>query len=282
MEKETKQESQRAQVETLAEDMARVIENDKEGLIKKIIHEQEMKEAEKRNLSPESKKNKVFMLLSFMLVTISMLTFIYFLYQDGPAQSPVTPQFNSMIYVDKTVFLRADGLNKDQTTALILNEIKNVTLKSKGIEAVYLTLSERVIGLSQFLAIFRSEFIPNSFMSPGFLLGVVNNDTKDPFILLKARNFSDVFDDFKSWEDKMFSELHGLFSIPINSTTNYLATKDFENGIVDNKNARILYDKEGGIVMMYVFADESSIVITNTIEATAEVVLRVFASSVEK
>ena len=44
-------------IETYAEDMAQVLENDKGGLIKKIIHEEEEHEAEKRNLSPQSKKN---------------------------------------------------------------------------------------------------------------------------------------------------------------------------------------------------------------------------------
>ena len=46
-------------VETYAEDMAKVIEDDKSGLVKKIIHGAEEHEIEKINLSPESKKNKL-------------------------------------------------------------------------------------------------------------------------------------------------------------------------------------------------------------------------------
>ena len=52
-------------VETYAEDMAKVIENDNSGLIKKIIHNEEEHEIEKINLSPESRKNKFFISVLF-------------------------------------------------------------------------------------------------------------------------------------------------------------------------------------------------------------------------
>ncbi len=41
-------------METYAEDMASVISNDKEGLVQKIIHEQEDRENQKKNESPDS------------------------------------------------------------------------------------------------------------------------------------------------------------------------------------------------------------------------------------
>ena len=46
-------------VETYAEDMARVIQNDHDGLVRKIIHEQEEHDAQKKELSPQSKKNQL-------------------------------------------------------------------------------------------------------------------------------------------------------------------------------------------------------------------------------
>jgi hypothetical protein len=78
----------------------------------------------------------------------------------------------------------------------------------------------------------------------------------------------------------MLSDLHGFFGINISSDTNYLFTKDFEDGIVENKNARILYDKDGNMVMMYIFADESSVVITDSTQTASEIMLRL--ASAEK
>ena len=48
-------------IKTFADDMAEAIEADREGAVRKIIHEQEIKEKEKINISPDSRRNKLFM-----------------------------------------------------------------------------------------------------------------------------------------------------------------------------------------------------------------------------
>ena len=94
----------------------------------------------------------------------------------------------------------------------------------------------------------------------------------------------------------MFSDLHGFFGVDISPETNYLLTKNFDDGIVGNKNARVLYrtseEGEGSapsplpavnkIVVMYVFADETSVVIANTDKAAREVMLRLAGSDTEQ
>jgi hypothetical protein len=115
-----------------------------------------------------------------------------------------------------------------------------------------------------------------------FLLGAVNGDTKDFFILLKMRSISDIFDSLRAWENKMFYDLHGFFGIDVSLQTNYLLTANFQDGIIGNKNARILYDKNNKIVMMYIFADDNSVIITNTENAAQEIMLRLAASQIKK
>ena len=94
----------------------------------------------------------------------------------------------------------------------------------------------------------------------------------------------------------MFSDLHGFFGVDISPETSYLLTKNFEDGIVGNKNARILYrtseEGEGSapsslptankIVMMYVFADDTSVVIANTDKAAREIMLRLAGSDTKQ
>jgi hypothetical protein len=80
----------------------------------------------------------------------------------------------------------------------------------------------------------------------------------------------------------MFSDMRGFFGISLSADTKYLLTKNFEDGIVVNKNARILYDKDNNIVMMYIFADDNSVIITNSTNAAREVILRLAASQIKK
>lgn len=104
----------------------------------------------------------------------------------------------------------------------------------------------------------------------------------DLFMLLRSNSFGDSFNQMRSWENKMFLDLHGFFGYDISAFTNYLLTKDFEDGFIQNKNARILYDGTGKIVLMYVFVDEDFIVISNTEQAVKEAMLRVNSSKIKK
>src|SRR3989338_7454246 len=165
---------------TYAEDMAKVLEEDqKGGLIKKIIHGEEEYQREKRNLSPESAQNRFFILIGALFVVISVVT-LFFLF------------------------------------------------------------------------------------------------------FIKVRSVPDVFDSFRLWEKKMFFDLHELFGMSLSSEVEYLLTKDFEDGIVENKNARILYSQDAKIVMAYIFADDNSVIVTNTENAAHEIMLRLASSRVKK
>jgi len=72
----------------------------------------------------------------------------------------------------------------------------------------------------------------------------------------------------------MFFDLSGFVGVDINVDTTYLLTKDFEDGIIGNKNARILYDMNSQPVLMYIFANDTSVLITSSEQAADEVILR--------
>ena len=80
----------------------------------------------------------------------------------------------------------------------------------------------------------------------------------------------------------MFFDLHGFFRAGVGSDTSYLLTKNFEDGFVLNKNARILYDNTGAVALMYIFADEKSVVVTASLAAAKEALLRLSAGAVRK
>ncbi|MEK7080921.1 MAG: hypothetical protein AAB902_00805 [Patescibacteria group bacterium] len=264
-------------VQTYAEDVAKVIENDTGGLIKKIIHGEEEHEAEKKNLSPESKKNKFFMFISILLLFLALATLSFFLFRKNINTIEVEKQFVPIIFSDQSAYLEVLGLNKDEIAQTVLNEINTTKVKSGGVEGIYLTENKQVVGLRRFISLIKGNFVPGNntlFVNDNFLMGVVNSETKNFFILLKIRSTADIFDALRIWEGKMLSDLRGFLGINLSSDTRYLFTKDFEDGIVENKNARLLYDKDGKLVVMYIFADDNSVIITNTPNAAHEIMLR--------
>jgi len=279
-------------VETYTADMVKALEGDKGGLIKKIIHEEEEHEALKKNLSPNSRKNRVFMFISVVLIILALGALIFLTFFNGKVDTvSVIPQSASIIFVDQTDFKAVDGLTKDQMINALSGQINNTKIKIGGINAIYLTENNKVIGFKEFIRLMEGNLTADqlSLFDDSFLLGAfksglnpISPDVGDPFILLKVRSFSDIFPVMQSWENKILYDLSGLFGVSISPDTNYLFTKGFEDGIVANKNARILYDNNGNIVLMYVFADDNSVIVTNSELATQEIILRLNSSKIKK
>ena len=281
---EKNNETQNRIVKTYAEDMAEVIENDTQGLVKKIIHEEEEHQAEKKNLSPESKKNKFFMLVSFLLIVLALFTLFFFFFKKDTNTVPIEKQFVPIIFNDQSTYFEVSALNKDEIAQTVFNEVNNTKVKVGGVEGIYLTENKQIIGLRRFIALIKGNFIPGDnplFVNDNFLMGAVLTGLKstsptagDFFLLLKVRSTTDVFDSLRASETKMFSDLHGFLGINISSDTNYLLTKNFEDSIVENKNARVLNDKDGNPVLIYIFADDNSVIITGSANAAHEIMLR--------
>ena len=273
-------------VETYTADMVKAIESDKGGLIKKIIHEEEEHEALKKELSPDSKKNRAFMFISIILIILALAALVFLIFLNQKINTvPIMPQFSSIIFADQTNFLPVDGLTKEKIAETISNQANNTKVKTGGMEGIYLTENQKVIGFKQFATFMKSNLTTDqlSLISDNFLLGVLNEkNTKDLFMFLKVKSFSDIFPVMQNWESKMLYDLHGFFGVKLSPETNYLFTKSFEDGIVANKNARILRDNNGQIVLMYVFADDNSIVITNSENAVSEIILRLNSSQIKK
>lgn len=278
-------------VETYAEDMAKVIGDDTKGLVKKIIHGEEKHQEEKKNLSPESKKNKLFMFIGVLLIILGLTTFSFLLFfRKNNNVVPVTQQLTPLIFNDKSVFVEILGFDSKEIAQTVLNQINATNVKSGGIEGIYLTENQQIIGLRKFLSLIESKFAPDPnplLISDNFLMGVVNEGTslnstnrEGFFILLKVRSAADIFGALRAWEGKMFSDLHEFMGIDISEDTDYLLTKSFEDGIVDNKNARLLYDNNGNLVLTYIFADDNSVIITDFQDAAREIILRL--SSAQK
>src|SRR5258708_29731453 len=99
---EIKNEVKTKSVQTYADEMAKVIEYGKGGLVKKIIHDHEEEEEEKARLSPVSTMNKLFSALSIVLIFASLVLWHYF----GPLNAhlsfvDITPAFEPLVFTDE-------------------------------------------------------------------------------------------------------------------------------------------------------------------------------------
>ncbi|MCX6757466.1 MAG: hypothetical protein NTZ44_01110 [Candidatus Nomurabacteria bacterium] len=270
---------------TYAEDLAYAMDHVEGDLIKKIIKEQEQIGEEQENLSPQSKKNKVLMIVSGVLI-LSAVVLFFLLANFGAKIFTITlkTQSTPLIFADKSQFLPVDGLSKDEIIQKIKSGVSNTIVKNGGIEAIYLTEGQQIVGLKRFIKLIKAN-VPlemSDYTTENFMIGAFNGNTKDLFILIKVNSFTDVFPGIKAWENKMFSDIGDLFGTPTNIDTNYLLTKDFEDEVVGNKNARVLNTNDGKPVLKYVFANDTSVIVIANDEAVNEIMLRLSAGQIRK
>jgi len=307
-------------LESYADDMVGVLSEDKGNTIQQIIHEQEEREDFKKRSSPYTGQNRLFLFISLFLVISSfgLFGYYYFFFDDGVVVNTVAP-FKSLIINDNTVFIEAGGYDKDMVVNSINEQINKSQIKHRQLEGIYFADKQTVLGLSKFNTLIQSSLLQTkeSPINENFLLGLIGfeNSTnvlpnadglnvgyenslevvpdplryktelpvrKDVFILLSIRSFADVFPLMKQWEDKLFIDLYEIFGKSIRSDRKSLQTKDWQDGIVQNKNARILYDNKGDMVLAYVYIDDNHVMLTTNEESVREVIERLVASKVRK
>ena len=279
-------------VETYAEDMAKVIKDDHQGLVKKIIQEEKARADEKKNLSPESKKNRIFMQMSATLFILGLGILFFLFWNRGADTVEPVPEFVPLIFTDQSSFLEVAGLKRGEILQIIFNQTTASTVKPGGLEGIYLAFNKKVVGLRQFVFLLQANFLPPEnpvIVSDQFLMGWVNLAGRAEgatgigfFILLKTRSASDIFESLRAWEEKMFQDLHELFGRSAAGENDYLLTKSFEDGLVENKNARQLLNDAGDPVLLYVFADNNSVVIADASATAREVMLRLTAKQTKE
>lgn len=289
---ETENNLKNKNVETYLGDMVKVVGDNKDGVVKKLIHGEEEHELEKKESASKSNKDILMFLTGLaMIIAASILLFFLFSFKQRVNISPVITQSGSIIFTDQSVSKPIDGLTKERVAEVVFNQVSNTGVKIGGMEAIYLTENNIKINFARFVSLIKSELdqIHISVIDEDFLIGAMskeNNPSRTEFgeffILLKTLSFDDVFPVMKIWEKNMFRDLSGFLGINVSSSTNYLFTKDWEDSVILNKNARVLKDQAGDIVLMYIFVTDEHVLITNSEMATKEVMIRLTTSQVKR
>ncbi len=278
-------------VKTYADDMVGVIQDGGEGLVKKIMEEQAQQEHIKRTMTVQSRKNVMYMILAILIVLLAIAGVVALvIYQKNNETVEVAPRVTPVLFTDKTELIEIEGFSKRDISSSVRNLVRNTTLELGRIRDISLTENGQAVTLERFLKLTEGSFpVARTDLVRNFFIGVLGRDVGveeakggELFFLLKVISFNDVFVTMRFWEKKMFGDLYDFFGIDITPENSYLLTKDFEDGIVENKNARVLYDNNRNIVFSYVFIDDKTIVISTSPAPVREVILRLTYGEVRK
>ena len=275
-------------VHTLTNDIAHEAVAGTPGTIRAIIDAEEGREIEKEHLKVGYSVNQLYMIFGFIALILSAGLLYYFLFfiavKDNSGASQFTQDAKNMFLVDKSASIELAGLNKTKTLKTIVDASEKVFLPPEQIQVFNLTEDSRQISLARFLEITEANVsLPEgNIFSSDFMFGVFSSEGNHPFFILKVKSMNDAFPTMRAWENKILNDLGQIFNYEISPDNQYLLTKDFQDDIVQNKNARVLYDDLGSIVMMYVYLDDTTILISNYAGIAGEVIERKSSSNIRK
>ncbi|HWA32022.1 MAG TPA: hypothetical protein VG694_01040 [Candidatus Paceibacterota bacterium] len=278
-------------IKTYVDDLTKAVQGGKEGIIRKITLEDEQHREEKEALSPRSKRNKAYLIASIVVIVLTIfLVHTFASVRQKESVVPVAPQFIPLVSTDGSKVEDAGGLSAGGIASLVVSDINANSVKPGGIEGIYLTENQLPIGLRKFADLAGLHLVAGdpALVSDTFFLGAYHPDAAagnsppgEFLMVIKGSSFLDLYPAIHGWEKYMFADLRSFIGMG-DYSYNYLAEKDFADSLFENKNARVLYDNNGNVALMYVYADDNSVVVTDGEDAASEAILRLSAGQVKK
>lgn len=267
---------------TFSTDLAQAVRKDEMTVIKVALEEGRKRNEEELANSPTSKRNKIYITLGliFILLTIIGMVVVYYIKKERTPEIVVTEtKIPSLISAEKTTSIEVGNLAEGKIIDITKSTIQNVSGPENQIVHIYFTDSrtgkKRIITTEEFLTGIKSmaPFALRQTLGESFMLGIFIKDSiHHPFLILKTSNFQIAFSNMYTWEKTLFSDFYLPFNLN-NIEDNFV--NSWSDLLVENRNTRVLRQDDETMTLLYGFADENTLIITDSAESFKEVLKRI-------
>ncbi len=115
----------------------------------------------------------------------------------------------------------------------------------------------------------------------GVYQSVDANSKPHLFFLFQTKDYNQSYAGMLNWEKTLFDDFFVLFNIDISGDHNSLFEKQWKDIILNNKDARVLYDIDGKSVLYYMFINKNTFIITDSEDTIKEASLRLLIKDVK-
>lgn len=269
-------------------DMADAVRENDLSVVKVAVAEQKRRERGDyyRQSNQGSKKKIIFSVGGIVLVLIALGVY-YFLNQkieekNKPAQIIETPE-TPISYDNASTIDMTGASNKSDVSNLIDPEMK-VRGNSGSIKTIFLNKNNN--GILETFSL-KDLLFALKVTAPGSLIRSFSNkymlgtytpasayDTPHLFLIINVNDYNMAYAGMLQWEKTMLDDFFTLFHVDVSGKNSELFGKPFKDIIIKNKDARILYTKDGVDALFYLFTDKNTLVITDNQEGLKEIITR--------
>jgi len=283
-------------IHTYSSDMADAVRTNETSIIKIALAEQEKKEREALYKKAEGSSGSKILLVvgSIVLITLAVGGVYYLMKRNAATNAPVkttTTNIEALISYDDQVFLdMSNATSPIDISSIIQNELKKGG-KSGNIKALFLThianAKPELLQLTKFFSLLKVTAPPMLIrsLSDEYLVGSYQpTDGAGQghlFLLFKTKDYNQSYAGLLGWEKTMLDDLFNLFNIDVSGDASSLLSKPWKDVVINNVDARAIYDDGGKALLYYLFINKDNFLITDNQDAIREVSSRLLAKKIK-
>jgi len=281
-------------------DVAEAIKNQNASVLTITLAEKKKRDKEEiekpKQKDPETKKGFWSVLISLLLIILGVGTVVgfYYLQKQIPVaqiQTPGSAPEETIIRYNTQKSISVDGATREEFVSVINGERLKGETKPNEITYIFLNKNKQAgiqtVSTKELFAILNTKIPGATLRSFGdqFMFGFFQDERTEPFLLIRISSYQNAFDGMLKWEETMNGDVGALFlpvsvpgeisaqnseststhSIvtPLPQLSTFQINKNFEDETLRNKDARVLKNSNGDILMLYSFLDKETLLITS-------------------
>lgn len=250
-------------VRTFESDAAEFIKKDQQSL---YTIQQAEKQKQKAEFNPEKETrqaNSVLLILSMVIFIAGAASAGYFFFLRTTLEETPEPVRNTSLVPSATESVisitpeQAGTINQEIQKALGSaplqpDQVQNILIKNGEATA------EASLVLSG-MSTSSPGTLLRSLDGDTYMIGAIQKETKEPFLIFSVDYYDNAFAGMLRWEAADLWKLFRNITPPSASST--VTFVEFRDGVIKNKDVRIVRDDAGNAVLIYCFYDKNTLII---------------------
>ncbi len=231
-----------------------------------------------RHFGEETKEtNRTFLMaggIFLLLAGIAIAGWLLFFRKEPLTDEIKTNAPESLITFEKQEVAVLRSENKEELIGLIQKKFESpISINTILDIPIFLKSQNKkeYLSSSKFLEILEIKPPANFSQSldGNFTLGIYYLKKNSPFLVFKISSFDLGFSGALNWEKKMANDLKDILLVK-----NIGLSRQFQDKIIKNRDARILYDADNNPILMYAFINKKYLVIAADADTFEEIMKR--------
>lgn len=255
----------------------------------KKMHEQIRDESMEAQPANDYSKNKIILFVSLILIIIGIIgiAVAYLINAKNTSPAIVTQELPSLITTEYKGELNIDSIAKNKFVSALSSKLNDTQITVNNFSNIYITsgtsTAKKLVNSSEFVSLagFKMSDLIKRTLLPDFMVGTYSFGKNLPFVIFKTSSFENTYAGMLDWEKDLEENFRLLFRLSGYEKSGGILTeltptnyKKFEDGVIINKDVRLLRGDDGQIMLLYGIIDKETIVITVNDVAFKEIINR--------